>query len=172
VTDYLLFCYFPSITAAGFPENIGLERSEIRTDGLGGGLIGHLPHKPVALKLSILATCIPHAMEQTLPEDHPDMIRILQAAHRDVAPKAPKGQSNSLANAFASAMGNAPGSGEYLENIDFLVYVLSVNRASGDIDDESFARLLERIETRAGRAQLASQFTRELEAEHGYEDED
>ena len=37
-------------------------------------------------------------MEQTLPENHPDMIRIVQAAHRDIAPKPPKGQANSLAN--------------------------------------------------------------------------
>jgi hypothetical protein len=111
-------------------------------------------------------------MEQTLPEDHPDMIRIVQAAHRDIAPKPPKGQANSLANALASALGNAPGSSEDLENIDFLVYVLSVNRASGELDDESFERLLQRIETRDGRAELAAQFTQELEAEHGYEDED
>jgi hypothetical protein len=111
-------------------------------------------------------------MEQTLPEDHPDMIRIVQAAHRDVATTPPKGQANSLANALASALGNAPGSGEDRENIDFLVYVLSVNRAAGGIDDESFERLLQRIETRDGRADLAAQFTRELEAEHGYEDED
>ncbi|AXS79298.1 hypothetical protein [Dechloromonas sp. HYN0024] len=111
-------------------------------------------------------------MEQILPADHPDMIRIIQAAHRDVPPPPPKGQANSLANALASALGNAPGSGEDGENIDFLIYVLSVNRASGDIDDESFERLLQRIETRAGRAALAAQFTQELEAEHGYEDED
>jgi hypothetical protein len=111
-------------------------------------------------------------MEQTLPEDHPDMIRIVQAAHRDVTPTPPKGQANSLANALASALGNAPGSGEDRENIDFLVYVLSVNRAAGDIDDESFERLLQRIETRDGRADLAAQFTRELESEHGYEDAD
>lgn len=111
-------------------------------------------------------------MEQTLPEDHPDMIRIVQAAHRDVAPKPPKGQANSLASALASALGNAPGSGEDRENIDFLIYVLSVNRASGELDDESFDRLLQRIETREGRAELAALFTQELEAEHGYEDED
>lgn len=111
-------------------------------------------------------------MEPTLPKDHPDMIRIIQAAHRDIAAKAPAGPSNSLANALASALGKAPGNDEDLENIDFLTYVLSVNRASGDIDDESFDRLLQRIETRNGRAELAAQFTQELEAEHGYEDED
>jgi hypothetical protein len=111
-------------------------------------------------------------MEKTLPENHPDMIRIVQAAHRDIAPKPPKGQTNSLANALASALGNAPGNEEDLENIEFLVYVLSVNRAAGDIDDEAFERLLQRIETRQGRAELTRQFTEELEAEHGYEDED
>jgi hypothetical protein len=111
-------------------------------------------------------------MEKTLPENHPDMIRIVQAAHRDMAAKPPNGQANSLANALASALGNAPGSDEDLENIEFLSYVLSVNRASGDIDDEAFERLLQRIETRDGRAQLTRQFTEELEAEHGYEDED
>ncbi|UCV24150.1 hypothetical protein [Ferribacterium limneticum] len=111
-------------------------------------------------------------MEKTLPENHPDMIRIVQAAHRDIPAKPPKGQANSLANALASALGNAPGNDEDLENIEFLVYVLSVNRAAGDIDDEAFARLLQRIETRQGRAELTRQFTEELEAEHGYEDED
>jgi hypothetical protein len=111
-------------------------------------------------------------METTLPEDHPDMIRIVQAANRDVPPPPPKGEGNSLASALASALGQAPGSGEDRDNIDFLIYVLSVNRASGDIDDNSFERLLQRIETRAGRTELAAQFTRELEAEHGYEDED
>lgn len=111
-------------------------------------------------------------MEQPLPEDHPDMIRIVRAAHRDVAPPPSTGDGHSLANALAAALGQAPGSGEDGENIDFLIYVLSVNRASGDIDDESFERLLQRIETRAGRAELAAQFTRELESEHGYEDED
>lgn len=111
-------------------------------------------------------------MEKTLPENHPDMIRIVQAAHRDIAAKPPKGQANSLANALASALGNAPGNDEDLENIEFLTYVLSVNRAAGDIDDEAFARLLQRIETRQGRAELTRQFTEELEAEHGYEEED
>ena len=111
-------------------------------------------------------------MEKTLPENHPDMIRIVQAAHRDIAPQPPAGQANSLANALAAAMGKAPGCAEDRENIEFLVYVLSVNRAAGDIDDESFARLLSRIETQAGRAELTRQFTEQLEAEHGYEDED
>lgn len=111
-------------------------------------------------------------MEQTLPENHPDMIRIVHAAHRDIALKPAKGQANSLANALASALGNAPGNEEDLENIEFLVYVLSVNRASGEIDDDAFERLLLRIETRQGRAELTRQFTEELEAEHGYEDED
>jgi hypothetical protein len=110
-------------------------------------------------------------MEQTLPENHPDMIRIVQAAHRDIAPKPPKGQANSLANALASALGKAPGCEEDLENIEFLIYVLSVNRASGAIDDEAFERLLLRIATQAGRAELTRQFTEELEAEHGYEDD-
>jgi hypothetical protein len=110
-------------------------------------------------------------MEQTLPENHPDMIRIVQAAHRNVAPKPPKGQANSLANALASALGKAPGDDEDHENIDFLIYVLSVNRASGAIDDETFEQLLQRIETREGRADMTSKFTRELEAEHGYDDE-
>jgi len=111
-------------------------------------------------------------MEQTLPENHPDMIRIVHAAHRDIALKPAKGQAKSLANALASALGNAPGNEEDLENIEFLVYVLSVNRASGEIDDDAFERLLLRIETRQGRADLTLQFTEELEAEHGYEDED
>lgn len=111
-------------------------------------------------------------MEKTLPENHPDMIRIVQAAHRDIAPKPAKGQGNSLAGALASAMGKAPGCDEDRENIEFLVYVLSVNRAAGEIDDETFARLLQRIETQAGRAELTRQFTTELEAEHGYEDEE
>lgn len=110
-------------------------------------------------------------MEKTLPKDHPDMIRIVQAAHHDIAPKPQKGQANSLANALASALGNAPGCDEDLENIDFLVYVLSVNRASGGIDDEAFERLLQRIGTREGRTELTRQFTQELEAEHGYDDE-
>jgi len=110
-------------------------------------------------------------MEKTLPKEHPDMIRIVQAAHRDIAPKLQKGQANSLANALASALSNAPGCDEDLENIDFLIYVLSVNRASGAIDDEAFERLLRRIETRDGRAELTRQFTQELEAEHGYDDE-
>ncbi|MCE1182416.1 MAG: hypothetical protein LWW81_08955 [Rhodocyclales bacterium] len=110
-------------------------------------------------------------MEERLPEDHPDMIRIVQAAHRDVAPKPAKGQGNSLAVALASALGEAPGSGEDAENIEFLIHVLSVNRAAGEIDDESFERLLQRIETKAGRAELAALFSEELEAEHGYEDE-
>lgn len=111
-------------------------------------------------------------MEPTLPENHPDMIRIAQAARRDIAPPPPKGQANSLANALASALGKGPGCSEDLENIEFLVHVLSVNRASGAIDDEAFERLLQCIETRAGRAELVSRFTRELEAEHGYADDD
>ena len=110
-------------------------------------------------------------MEQTLPENHPDMIRIVQAAHRDIAPTPPKGQANSLANALASALGNAPGSEEDRENIEFLVYVLSVNRAAGEIDDETFERLLQRIETQKGRAELTRQFTEELETQHGYEED-
>lgn len=110
-------------------------------------------------------------MEQTLPEDHPDMLRIVQAAHRDLAPKPAQGEGKSLANALASALGKAPGCPEDLENIEFLVYVLSVNRAAGEIDDEAFERLLQRIETCAGRAELAARFADELEAEHGYEDE-
>lgn len=111
-------------------------------------------------------------MEQTLPEDHPDMVRIVQAAHHDVVPKSPTGQANSLANALASALGSAPGSGEDLENIEFLVHVLSVNRASGAIDDDAFEQLLQVIKTKDGRAGLASRFAAELEVEHGYEDED
>uniref|UniRef100_Q47C82 Uncharacterized protein n=1 Tax=Dechloromonas aromatica (strain RCB) TaxID=159087 RepID=Q47C82_DECAR len=123
------------------------------------------PHNPHA----ICRTCL---MEQTLPEDHPDMIRIVQAAHHDVVPKPPKGQANSLANALASALGSAPGSGEDLENIEFLVHVLSVNRASGAIADDTFEQLLQVIKTKDGRAGLASRFADELEVEHGYEDED
>lgn len=111
-------------------------------------------------------------MEHTLPDDHPDMIRIVQAAHRDVPPPPAKGQANSLGNALASALGNAPGSGEDRENIAFLVHVLSVNRASGAIDDDAFEQLLRRIATREGRADLTSRFTQELEAEHGYEDDE
>ena len=111
-------------------------------------------------------------MEQTLPENHPDMIRIVQAAHRNIAPNAPKGQANSLSGALASALGKAPDNDEDRENIEFLVHVLSVNRATGDIDDETFERLLQRIETRQGRVELVALFTRELEAEHGYEDEE
>lgn len=111
-------------------------------------------------------------MEQTLPEDHPDMIRIVQAAHHDIVPKPPKGPANSLANALASALGSAPGSGEDLENIEFLVHVLSVNRASGAIADDTFEQLLQVIKTKDGRAGLASRFADELEVEHGYEDED
>jgi hypothetical protein len=110
-------------------------------------------------------------MEQTLPENHPDLIRIIQAAHHDV-PTPAKGQSNSLANALAAALGNAPGSGEDRENIEFLIHVLSVNRAAGDIDDDAFEQLLQRIQTKEGRAALTSQFTQELEDEHGYEGED
>lgn len=110
-------------------------------------------------------------MEQTLPEDHPDMIRIVRAAHRDVAPQPAPGQGKSLAGALAAALGEAPGSGQDLENIEFLIYVLSVNRAAGEIDDESFERLLERIQTKAGRAALAERFATELEREHGYEDD-
>lgn len=111
-------------------------------------------------------------MEHTLPDNHPDMIRIVQAAHRDVPPPPAKGQANSMAHALASALGNAPGSGEDRENIAFLVHVLSVNRASGAIDDDAFEQLLRRIATREGRADLTSRFTQELEAEHGYEDDE
>jgi hypothetical protein len=111
-------------------------------------------------------------MEQTLPPDHPDMIRVVQAAHHDVAPAVGKGQTNSLANALASAFGNAPGSGEDLENIEFLIHVLSVNRAAGEIDDDAFEQLLKLIKTKAGRADLASRFAEELESEHGLDDED
>lgn len=110
-------------------------------------------------------------MELTLPEDHPDLLRIVRAAHHDVAPKPAKGQGNSLAHALSAALGEAPGSGQDLENIEFLIHVLSVNRAAGEIDDESFERLLQRIETKAGRAELVALFSQELEATHGYEDE-
>lgn len=111
-------------------------------------------------------------MEQTLPEDHPDMIRIVQAAHHDIAPKSAKSQGNSLANALSLALGNTPGDDDDLDNIEFLIYVLSVNRAAGDIDDEAFERLLERIQTRDGRTALTARFTEELEAEHGYEEDE
>lgn len=110
-------------------------------------------------------------MEHALPEDHPDLLRIVQAAHQDVPAKPAKGQANSMANALASALGQAPGSGEDLENIEFLIHVLSVNRAAGAIEDDAFERLLQRIQTRAGRTELVALFTKELEAEHGYEDE-
>lgn len=111
-------------------------------------------------------------MEQCLPENHPDLIRIVQAAHHDVRPQATKEQSNSLANALAMALGNTAGSGDDLENIEFLIHVLSVNRASGVIDDEVFERFLQQIKTKDGRADLTARFTQELEAEHGYEDDE
>ncbi len=110
-------------------------------------------------------------MEPTLADDHPDMIRIVRAAHHDVAPKAAPGQGKSLAGALAVALGEAPGSGQDLENIEFLIHVLSVNRAAGEIDDESFERLLERMQTKAGRTELANLFFQELEAENSDEDE-
>lgn len=96
----------------------------------------------------------------------------MQAAHHDVASKSEKGQGNSLASTLALALGNVPGSGEDLENIEFLIHVLSVNRAAGAIDDDAFELLLDRIKTRLGRAALTSQFTQELVREHGYDDED
>lgn len=108
-------------------------------------------------------------MEQTLPENHPDLQRIVHAAHHDIAPK---GQANSLANALASALGKVPGNDEDRENIAFLIHVLSVNRAAGEIDDEAFEQLLLRISTMQGRAELTALFTEELESEHGYADED
>lgn len=117
-------------------------------------------------------------MEDRLPEDHPDMIRIVQAAHHDVAakpesgPGSRSGRGSSLAGALASALGNAPGSGEDQENIEFLVHVLAVNRAAGAIDDDAFEQLLQRIKTREGRAGLAHRFAQELESEQGDEDKD
>ena len=111
-------------------------------------------------------------MEERLPENHPDMIRIVQAAHDDLAPASSKGQPKSLANALSSALGKLPGCPEDLENIEFLVHVLAVNRAAGSIDDDAFEQLLLRIKTREGRADLVSRFTEELETEHGYDDED
>lgn len=134
--------------------------------------MNYLPEVLIALKLFGPRPEKTHFMEQTLPDNHPDLLRIVQAAHHDVASKPAPGQGNSLANALASALGNAPGSGEDLDNIDFLIHVLSVNRAAGAIDDDAFEQLLERIKTRAGRAALTSQFTQELEQEHGYDDED
>lgn len=110
-------------------------------------------------------------MEITLPEDHPDMRRIVDAAHYEVTTTSEKGKSNSLANALNAALGNAPATGDDLNNIEFLIHVLSVNRASGAIDDEAFEQLLQHIKTRDGRANLADRFARELETEHGYEDE-
>ena len=82
-----------------------------------------------------------------------------------------KAPANSLANALAAALGKDQDDAEDLENIEFLIHVLSVNRASGAIDDDAFEQLLLRISTRQGRADLVSRFTQELEAEHGYEDE-
>lgn len=111
-------------------------------------------------------------MEQCLPEDHPDMIRIAQAAHHDIRPQATTKQSNSLANALTMALGNTAGSDEDLENIEFLIHFLSVNRASGAIDDEVFERLLQQIKTKESRTDLTARFTQELESEHGYEDDD
>ena len=110
-------------------------------------------------------------MEITLPEDHPDMRKIVEAAHYDVNTMSKKGKSNSLANALTVALGNAPGTGDDLDNIEFLIHVLSINRASGAIDDEAFEQLLQHIKTRDGRANLADRFAQELETEHGYEDE-
>lgn len=107
-------------------------------------------------------------MEETLPVDHPDMLKIVAATQRDRAPKPAAGPANSLANALAAALGGD----EDGENCEFLIRVLSVNRAAGAIDDDAFARLLQCIETRAGRADLVRRFTAELEAEHGYLDEE
>lgn len=134
----------------------------------------HLQHRLVSLKLFACNHSEKYcAMEQLLPEDHPDMIRIVQAAHHDIKPLAEKkGQSNSLANALAMALGNPAGGDDDLENIEFLVHVLSVNRASGAIEDDAFERLLQQIKTKEGRANLATRLTQELEAEHGYEDEE
>lgn len=108
-------------------------------------------------------------MEETLPENHPDLLRIVQAAHKDI-PLTPAAQGKSMANALAAALGAAPGNPADLENIEFLIHVLSVNRAAGEIDDETFEQLLRIIETRQGRADLASRFAGELEAEHGYDE--
>ncbi|MFZ2368987.1 MAG: hypothetical protein WAW48_20680, partial [Azonexus sp.] len=82
-------------------------------------------------------------MEITLPEDHPDMRRIVEAAHYDVTTTPEISNSNSLANALTAALGNAPGTGDDLNNIEFLMHVLSVNRASGAIDDDAFEQLLQ-----------------------------
>jgi len=131
-----------------------------------------LPNLAFGLKLVASWISRTYRMEQTLPENHPDLIRIVRAAHHDVASKPASNPHNSLANALSSALGNAPGSGVDLENIEFLIHVLSVNRAAGEIDDEAFERLLQRIKTKEGRAVLTSQFTEELEVEHGYEDEE
>jgi len=86
----------------------------------------------------------PCTMEPTLPEDHPDMIRIVQAAHHDLAPVVQK-KALSLSSALTSALGKVPGASEDLDNIKFLVHVLSVNRAAGAIDDDAFEQLLESI---------------------------
>lgn len=110
-------------------------------------------------------------MEPTLPSNHPDLKRIELAAHKDIAPKSASAQAYSLGNALAMALGKAPGNKDDLENIEFLTHVLSVNRASGSIDDETFERLLLCMETMQGRAELVSRFTQELETEHGYEEE-
>ena len=131
-----------------------------------------MPNLAFGWKLAVSRISRTYRMEQTLPENHPDLIRIVRAAHHDVAPKPASNPHNSLANALSSALGNAPGSGEDLENIEFLIRVLSVNRAAGEIDDEAFERLLQRIKTKEGRAVLTSQFTEELEVEHGYEYEE
>ena len=104
-------------------------------------------------------------MEPTLPEDHPDMIRIVQAAHHDLAPVVQK-KALSLSSALTSALGKVPGGSEDLDNIEFLVHVLSVNRAAGAIDDDAFEHLLESISTMTGRAALTSRFTQALEAEN------
>lgn len=103
-------------------------------------------------------------MEDALPEDHPDWLRIVRAAHKDIAPPA-KGAANSMAGALARAMGTAPGHPADLENIEFLMHVLSVNRANGAIDNDAFERLLLMIETCGGRADLANRFAQQLEEE-------
>lgn len=99
------------------------------------------------------------------------MRRIVEAAHYDVTTTPEKSNSNSLANALIAALGNAPGTGDDVDNIEFLIHVLSVNRASGAIDDDAFEQLLQHIKTRDGRAKLADRFAQELETEYGYEDE-
>ena len=128
----------------------------------------HLQCKIIGLRL---ATCNSRddIVEFTLPENHPDLKLIVEAAHHDFAAKSDKG--NSLANVLSAALGKAPGCNEDLENIEFLIHVLSVNRAAGAIDDDAFEQFLQHIKTRNGRANLANRFAQELETEHGYEDE-